>query len=242
MKKLLFLLSALVATLVSSVFVPIATAKADLEDYVAESYLIEFSESEVKLPVPNVPNGWAYSITLKSGETVLGKNVTEYLFTQTGEYTLVYSLHKDGSLLEVTTETAILRIADFTAPTINIEGYDAEYFLGETLVIQSAKVEDNDDKDLTAIVELYFGEEKIDVQSGSYAFEKIGPYKLIYKATDSAGNEGDLVCELAVLQRASNVEKNDGPWIYVGVGAGATVVLVAAFCTVLIIKKKQNKK
>ena len=64
MKKLLFLLGMLVMTFVCPITAH--TAKAETADYVADSYLIEISQTESFLPVPNVPNNWTYTITLRS--------------------------------------------------------------------------------------------------------------------------------------------------------------------------------
>ena len=75
MKKILFLFSALALTLLF----PMSTyaANAEMEDYVADSYLIEIAQEESFLPVPNIPNDWIYSIMLKDGETVLGEGISK---------------------------------------------------------------------------------------------------------------------------------------------------------------------
>ena len=123
MKKTLSLLCSLVAIILCISVLPNATAKAETEDYLQASYYVEISESETALPVPNVPNGWAYTITLKKGTEVLGEKIIKYAFTETGEYTLVYKLHKNGSLTDVTYETATLIVSDTTSPVITTDGY-----------------------------------------------------------------------------------------------------------------------
>ena len=236
MKKILFLLCALVVSLICSIFPSGVTATAETEDYVAESYLIEISKSEVKLPVPNVPNDWAYSITLKNGETVLGQNVTEYLFTQVGGYTLLYTLYKNGNGSEALTETAALQVVDSESPVIVILGYDEEYYVGDELIVQTAQVKDNVDANLTATAELYLGKKKISIQDGKFVFKKAGEYTLVYKAVDSYGNESELKCSFTVLQEALS-----GGQIAFIISAAGVVVLGLAACLLVVMKKTQNK-
>ena len=75
MKNSVGLCGVLCAMLVVGFCIPVAQAKAEAVDYVAENYTIEISDSGVQLPVPDVPNGWAYSIILKRGETILGETL-----------------------------------------------------------------------------------------------------------------------------------------------------------------------
>ncbi len=237
MKKILLLLSALVMTLCCSTLAYTATVKADNEDYVLESYLIEVSDEETMLPVPDIPSDWTYSIVLKSGETILAENIHKYLFTQTGEYTLVYTIHKNGSLTDVIEETAVLHIADMTKPELIISGdYEEEYFVGDELIIQTAQVKDNVDKDLTASVELYFGEEKIAFENSKYVFKRNGEYRLIYKAIDAAGNESVLIYEFMVLKKDKESQQGCG-----GVAGGISALLSATACMALIMQKRKIK-
>lgn len=201
MKNSIGLCGVLCAMLVGGFCIPVAQAKAESVDYVAENYTIDISDSEVQLPVPDVPNGWAYSIILKRGETVLGEQVTEYLFTQTGEYTLIYSLYDNGSLTNSILETATLNVVDTQKPTIETNGYDEEYFVGDTLTIAVATVVDNVDTNLVASVELYFGTESLSISENSYTFTKEGEYILIYKAIDASGNENTLSYDFTVLPK-----------------------------------------
>ena len=217
------------------------TAKAETEDYVADSYLVEISETEVKLPVPKIDSGWVYSVALKSGETVLSENVTAYLFTQTGEYTLVYSIRKDGSLIDVITETATLRVTDTRKPTITTDGYDEEYFVGDTLEILSARVEDNVDQNLTASVELYCGEENIPLENGKHVFKKTGTYTLTYKATDAAGNEGTLTYEFTVSKGVGKAENGGCGGCSNATFDGSAIALGGALCGIFINRKAKQK-
>ena len=225
MKKILLLLSALVMTLCCSTLAYTATVKADNEDYVLESYLIEVSDEETMLPVPDIPSDWTYSIVLKMGGTILAENIYKYLFTQTGEYTLVIE------------ETAVLHIADVTKPELIISGnYEEEYFVGDELIIQTAQVKDNVDKDLTASVELYFGEEKIAFENSKYVFKRNGEYRLIYKAIDAAGNESVLIYEFMVLKKDKESQQGCG-----GVAGGISALLSATACMALIMQKRKIK-
>ena len=236
MKKILFLLCTFVASLFCSVFPCDVTAKAETEDYVADSYLIEISETESMLPVPNIPEAWTYSITLKSGETVLGEGVSKYLFTQAGDYTLVYKLYKNGNVNDVLIETAALLVEDSESPVITIHGYDEEYYVGDELTVQTAQVKDNVDANLTATAELYLGEKKLSLQNGKFVFKKAGEYTLVYKAVDSYGNESELKCSFTVLKTALS-----GGQIALIIGAASVVVLGGAACLLIIMKKTQNK-
>ena len=239
MKKLLLLLGVLVATLFGGNVPLNATAKAEAEDYVADSYKIEISESEVMLPVPTVPDGWAYAITLKDGETVLGEKVSKYLFENTGEYTLVYTIHKNGSLTDVVEETATLIVADMTKPTVTTDGYDLEYYVGDTLTVQKAQVYDNVDVDLEASVTLRLGEEELTVENGKFTFTKTGEYTLTYKATDKSGNECTLQYEFTVLARGGVAGNSGVELLIIG---GVVLVIGAGVCVLLIKKAKRNKK
>lgn len=241
MKKILILLCALVVTLFGANILPSATAKAESEDYVADSYQIEISSSEVTLPVPNTPDGWAYSITLKDGANVLGEKITKYAFKKAGEYTLVYTLHREGSLTDVLEETANLIVADMTKPTLSTDDYDSEYYLGDTLTIATAQVYDNVDEDLKATVELFFGTEKISVQNGKYTFTTTGQYSLVYKAVDNAGNKNSLVYSFTVLQRDTNPDDNGAKRGCFGATVGAPFALCFALGTVIFTKKNKNK-
>lgn len=220
-----------------SLFIPTTMAKAETEDYVADNYTIEISNTESMLPVPNVPETWTYRVTLKSGETVIGEGVSKYAFTQTGDYTLVYVIHKEGSLTDVITETAALHVADVKKPVITTpDGYEEEYFVGDELIIQTATVEDDVDENLTATAELYLGEKKLSVKGDKFVFKKKGEYKLVYKATDSYGNEGILTYEFTVSKKANN-----GMNIWLIVGCSVAVVALGTVLCVICIKKNKNK-
>lgn len=239
MKKILFLLCSLVASLICSALPCGVTAKAEAEDYVAESYLIEISKTESMLPVPNIPETWTYSITLKNGEAVLGEGVSKYAFTQTGDYTLVYEIHRNGSLTDVLTETTTLRVADVNKPVvITADGYDEEYFVGDELTIQTAQVEDDVDTNLTATVALYFGEEKVSLQGDKYVFEKAGEYTLVYTAVDSYGNEGTLTYKMSVSEKPRSGCAGIGCGSALGGASMLGVVMVA--CASMLMKKKQK--
>ena len=245
MSKILFLLCTLVTSLCCFTSIHGITAKAETEDYVAESYLIEISQTESMLPVPNVPEGWVYKITLKSGETVLGEGISKYSFTQTGEYTLVYEFRKNGSLTEFVTETAVLRVADVNKPVIiTPDGYEEEYFIGDELTIQTAQVEDDVDTNLTATAELCLGNEKLSVQDGKYVFTEAGRYTLTYKAMDSAGNVGLLTYEFTVSVKPQDNEEpkgcSGGCSSVVGGMAGSLGGM--AICVLLSINKKSKTK
>ena len=241
MKKLLFLFGALVLMLLC----PTSTyaAKAETEDYVRDNYFIEISQDESFLPVPNIPGSWTYSITLKDGETVLGDGISKYLFTQTGEYTLIYSIHKEGALTDVIEETATLCIADTQKPTITVSsGYEDEYFVGDELLIQTAIVQDNVDKDLSATIEFYCGEEKLSVQNNKYLFGKTGDYQLIYKAVDSSGNENSISYKFTVVKKTTDSEQS-GCAISLNGCSGVTSGLPITFAMigVALVRFKKTK-
>ncbi len=239
MKKTLSLLCSLVAIIFCISVLPNATAKAETEDYLQDIYYVELSESETALPVPNVPNGWAYTITLKDGTEVLGEKIIKYAFTKTGEYTLVYKLHKNGSLTDVIEETTTLIVSDTTSPDITTDGYDLEYYVGDTISILTAKVTDNVDKDLTATVKLYCGEQELTIVDGKYTFTSVGEYKIVYNSTDTAGNSASLEYKLSVVERPVDPNQKNNLILYIGIGAGV-LVIVGAVIAVVLIKKNKN--
>lgn len=111
LKRILF--TACIAALFIAAVLPFSAIKSvKADDYVKESYQVEITGKSVKLPVPDISETWAYRITLKKSETVLGENITEYLFEEQGEYTLVYSIYVDGSLTDVIEKTASLSVSD----------------------------------------------------------------------------------------------------------------------------------
>lgn len=246
MRKKLVLYIMFVALLCFGIAIPNIKVKAE-SNYIADSYSIEISESKVRLPVPDVPDTWAYSITLKHGETVLDENATEYLFTQTGEYTLVYHLHKNGSPTDIVEEVAILRVVDTQNPTLTTEGYDEEYFVGDTLVILPAQVKDNVDKELTSSVTLYCGEEQLSIVNSSFVFSKTGNYTLTYTATDKSGNEGMLSYAFTVYEKAIEGESGANNGCASGgcsgniLAGGGIAILIGVIICALLIGKKQNK-
>ena len=236
MKKLLFALSAILIAIVSVTAVPLQSAKAD--DYLLDTYLVEISETEVKLPVPSIPDKWAYSVTLKDGETVLGESITAYLFEKTGDYTLVYKMHVNGSLTEILEKTVTLKVGDTKPPVIITDGYDKEYFVGDKLVIQTATVIDNVDGEMTATVTLVFNGSEQAIDSGEFTLKKKGDYTLTYQAVDSSGNEGILTYEFTVLPK-----NGIGTGAIIAIVAGGTLLIgVAVLSVILICKKKRAKQ
>lgn len=213
-------------------------------DYLPESFSAEIQESEIKFPAPNIPETWAYNITLKkqNGE-ILAENVDGYVFSAAGEYRLIYEIHKNGSVLDFIEEAVVLNIVDSIAPTIKTDGYDIEYFVGDTLTVLTGVVTDNVDKNLKANVKLLKGEKEQQIVNGEFTFQESGQYSLIYTAMDLSGNEATLTYNFTVLVKnvsSSEVtgKKGCGSNILVG-GIGEALLMGAATLAVLC---KKNKK
>ena len=234
-KKILLSMFAVLLSALSIVTFPIDNAKAD--EYLLESYSVEISVTEVKLPVPDIPDNWAYTITVKDGETILGENVTSCTFSKLGEYTLIYKMHKNGSIEDVMEKTTILKVCDTTAPVITTDGYDLEYFVGDKLTILTATVTDNVDKDLTATVTLTKDGKEQTIENGEFTLKKKGEYILTYKATDLSGNEGILTYKFEVLAK-------DGLSVFaiIAIVAGVVIIAGGVVLTILVCKKKKAKQ
>ena len=168
------------------------------------------------------------------------------MFTQTGEYTLIYSLYDNGSLINAILETVTLNVVDTQKPTIQTNNYEEEYFVGDTLTIAAATVVDNVDTNLTASVELYFGTKSLSISENSYTFTKEGEYTLIYKAIDGSGNESMLSYEFTVLPKDTNGKAtgcNGCSGSIIGGGSlGIGLLLLVTTGIVLIGKRSKTKK
>lgn len=227
-------------------FFPSMTATAEeVEDYLPESFSAEIQEREIKFPAPDIPETWAYSITLKNEkDETIAENVGGYTFSAAGEYRLIYKIHKAGSVVDFIEETVIFNVVDSIAPTIRTDGYDIEYFVGATLTVLTGVVTDNVDKNLTANVQLLKGEQEQQIVNGEFTFQETGAYSLIYTATDLSGNKTTLTYDFTVLAKnvSSSVdteEKGCGSNIFAGGAGGALLTGVAAFA--VLLKKNKEK-
>lgn len=97
--------------------------------------------------------------------------------TKIGEYKVKYELNVDNSIEYV---YRIVKVVDMSGPKITLKGEELVYvILGGSFIDDGYTVTDNYDTSVS---------DKVKV-SGSVNANKVGEYKIEYKATDSSGNE-----------------------------------------------------
>ena len=179
----------------------------DLPDYVVpERFFLDVTAGKTILPFLIVSERWTYTIDLFASDDVkfirpLAQRATDYAFTYLGDYLLRYNLMLDGNVANFITVTVPLSVGDFTAPEITVKGsYEKSYVIGDVLTIHGMTVTDNFDapEDITVKIQLLFGNEQLDISSGTFTFKKAGDYRVIYSATDSMGNRAEIIFEFTV--------------------------------------------
>lgn len=117
---------------------------------------------------------------------------------QTGTYEIVYFVsYGEGKRAEVRRSFTVT--ADTEIPEIIVDGlYAAEYAAGNIIGVLSATVSDNSGENLTYSVEILRGKEVIEPVDGEIRLEKAGEYKIVYRATDLAGNTAEKSFEFKV--------------------------------------------
>lgn len=112
--------------------------------------------------------------------------------------------------------------------------YAAEYQAGNVIGILDAAVSDNSGETLTYSVEITRGNKPVEPENGEVKLKK-GDYKIVYRATDLAGNAAEKVFEFKVTGQgcACNGEIGGEVWL-------AAFALPAAAMW-LIIRRKKNE-
>ena len=238
--KLKVSLITLIFAVVFALSLPMNTyfAKAD-NDYLPETVNVGVSVGEAIFPIPNIPNDWAYKVSLKKGDVVVAENVAKYSFDAVESYSLVYTIYEDAKLNDFFIVYVDLNIVDDVKPNIVVDNYEPVYYVGDILEIKSSTVIDNIDNNLIAQAELYLGATKKEIVNNKFKFDEEGDYKLVYKSTDSSGNEGILTYEFTVLY--GNTAGNS--LLYIIIGASAGLLLITGVGILIFVgKNKQNKK
>ena len=151
-----------------------------------------------------------------------------------GEYEIVYFAVYGGDKRAEARRTFTV-LADTEAPVIVVDGaYAAEYQAGNVIGILDAAVSDNSGETLTYSVEITRGNKPVEPENGEVKLKK-GDYKIVYRATDLAGNAAEKVFEFKVTGQgcACNGEIGGEVWL-------AAFALPAAAMW-LIIRRKKNE-
>ena len=151
-----------------------------------------------------------------------------------GEYEIVYFAVYGGDK-RAEARRAFTVLADTEAPVIVVDGaYAAEYQAGNVIGILDAAVSDNSGETLTYSVEITRGNKPVEPENGEVKLKK-GDYKIVYRATDLAGNAAEKVFEFKVTGQgcACNGEIGGEVWL-------AAFALPAAAMW-LIIRRKKNE-
>ena len=153
--KLKVSLMTLIFAVVFALSLPMNTyfAKAD-NDYLPETVNVGVSVGEAILPIPNIPNDWAYKVTVKKGDVVVAESVAKYSFDAVDTYTLVYTIYREAKLNDFLIVNVPLNIVDDVKPNIVVDNYQSIYYVGDILEIKPSTVTDNIDSNLTAQAEL----------------------------------------------------------------------------------------
>ena len=165
-------------------------------------------------------------------------NVSDNALTlSVGQYEIVYfTTYGDNQRAE--TRRSFTVIADTVAPVIIVDGaYAAEYAAGNVVSVLDAGVSDNSGETLSYTVEITRGKKTVEPTNGEIKLEK-GDYKIVYRATDLAGNTAEKVFEFKVTGSgcACNGEIGGELWL------AALLLPVAAAWMIMRRKKHEDQK
>ena len=155
--------------------------------------------------IETIDYGVAYAISIENGTQVKvldpkGKLVKTYGYSfvpvEMGDYTLIKETENG-------TVKTILRVADKSAPTIQV---DREYFyapIGGEVVLPKITVIDNYDTLIAYKAYLVNGDEET-LLTDEFTFSEEGDYTVAIKATDKAGNSSKKTVAYTVVSGTSN--------------------------------------
>ena len=151
----------------------------------------EITASPFKLPQATVGDGLNVSINVyKKGEPkALATDVTEFTFTEVGEYVFEYVV-KDGKGVIIDVREIGFTFTDITAPEIEIDGVIENYYEeGTILKVPAFTAKDNATYLLDKRVMVTYGSDEIEVVDNAVELNKTGNYSISYYAIDYSDNE-----------------------------------------------------
>ena len=222
------------------------TVLAQEDRVVLSEISIDYDENGNILP-SILKDGYKYSVSLYADydtefQNCLMDNLQygKIVFPGVGTYLLKYDLENisDGTK---SVETAVLRLLDVQAPQLFLQGaYPDDLVKGDSVEILSASVYDNSGENLTATYKVFFKDADITdkVKDGKIELDG-GEYSIIYYATDSAGNQGELITKIIV----KGEEEKGGCSSSIGYGCHLIFAgLCLAVCCVKIKRSLKNEK
>ena len=195
-----------------------------------------------KITLPNAQLGAVLTVA-KDGDIIDVEN-NSFVPVEEGEYTVVYSFTDEYDVSAVETFT-ISVVRDLSAPTIVVAETTEQYKVGDVLNVPSASATDDVDGNVSVSAEIYFDGEKVGGQS--VTTERSGIYKIVYTATDRAGNKATKEVQIFVSARetdgalANPDEKKGGCKGEVGNLCVVTTLACAVVAVFAIKKKKQSR-
>ncbi len=160
----------------------------------------------VPIPTCTDENGTQYfpSFEVKdpSGEAVI-LDGEQFFAEVTGDYTLIYTVTVGD---ETQTKTVTIRSADTAAPTISLAKtelwgvHELEVELPKYTVYDTF----SEKEDITVNAAVFYGEEEILCSQTSFVAEYMGEYKIVYTATDEAGNVATAEAKVNCAKREAD--------------------------------------
>ena len=188
-----------------------------VKDELPTSIALETSKKAQKLPVLDLPEGSRYTVKLCKGASEIS-NSDEYLFSEAGEYALVYSIVlPTGETLEKTVALTVKQVYEVIL----------YYGDGETLVLKKYAGEKLSETEIPSAPEnCEFG--------GLYTDEKY---------TKAFNLDAEITSDIEIHVKWTAIEsenKSSLGWIIGGI-VGGVVVIGAGIAIFFIIKKKKRK-
>ena len=144
----------------------------------------------------------------------------------------------------VTKECVFNVVIDDIKPEIIISGaYATSYKKGLTITVLDSIVNDNSAENIQCKVDVYFGDDIVTISNGEFKLDKIGVYKIIYRAVDSTGNETEKVIEFTVEDENASIFGCMGCNSSIfGASSILSVVLVVGFAMLVLRRKGYENK
>ncbi len=193
------------------------TACKDADDGGTDGLNVSFHVDEVlnaqageyfSVPIPTCTdeNGKQYfpSFEVKdpSGQAVI-LDGEQFFAGVTGDYTLIYTVTVGD---ETQTKTVTIRSADTAAPTISLAKTELWGVQEQEIEFPKCTVYDafSEKEEITVNAAVYYGEEEILCSQTSFVAEYMGEYKIVYTATDKAGNVATAEAKVNCVKREAD--------------------------------------
>jgi len=156
------------------------------------------------------------------------------VFEKSGVYEITYTAFDEFFNKSSVTRVFTVYEKDGDAPVISVYGGNRSVKIGEQVSIPEYACFDNYDGEVSCVIEVYFGEQKVEIQDSKFVATKEGEYKIVYSATDSNGNiaKKEIVIKAEVEGEVGSGCSSSVPF------AGGFVALTILGIGVLLKKKK----